>query len=31
MRKPPQPDYDSEDSVVNRDAWEGLNQQTKPF
>ena len=31
VRKPPQSDYESEDSVVNRDAWEGLNQRTKPF
>lgn len=24
-------DYESENSVVNRDAWEELNQQSKPF
>jgi 3-methyl-2-oxobutanoate hydroxymethyltransferase len=24
-------DYESEDSIVNRDAWEELNQQSKPF
>jgi len=24
-------DYESEDSIVNRDAWEELNQQSRPF
>jgi 3-methyl-2-oxobutanoate hydroxymethyltransferase len=24
-------DYENEDAVVNRDAWEELNQQSKPF
>ena len=30
-RMPAQVDYDDEDSIVNTDAWEGLNQQAKPF
>lgn len=30
-RKPVQSDYENEELVVNRDAWEGINQQCKPF
>jgi 3-methyl-2-oxobutanoate hydroxymethyltransferase len=30
-QKPALDDYESEDSIVNRDAWDELNQQSKPF
>jgi len=30
-QKPTLADYENENAVVNSDAWDGLNQQTKPF